>query len=39
MFFFDTYLIERYRHFLSTYFIVKPFGLSYRSYGIWREIG
>ena len=37
-FFIDTYLIEHNRHFLSTYFFVNHFELSYWSYDIWPEL-
>ena len=36
-FFIDTYLMEHYRHFLSTYFFVNSFKLTYLSCDIWQE--
>ena len=37
-FFVNTYVIEQYRHFLSTYFSFYPFKLPYRCYNIWLEL-
>ena len=37
-FFVKIYLIKQYRHFLSTFFSVYPFMLSYRCYDIRPEI-